>query len=131
MKEAEQFAAEDAKKKDEAETRNHADHMVYQSEKTLADMGDKIDANDKQSIETALQKVRTALTGTDTDAIKSAVDELEKTFYAVSEKLYSQAAPQDAPPFTGGDAGSGPDTAGGGHEGQVYDADYEVVDDGE
>ena len=130
MKDAEQFAEEDAKNKEEAETRNHADHMVYQSEKTLADMGDKIEADDKQAIEAALEKVKTALTGTDTESIKQAVEELEKAFYAASEKLYSQAAPQDAPPFTGGDAGPGPD-AGGGPDGNVYDADYEVVEDGE
>ena len=132
MKEAEEFAEEDAKRKDEAETRNHADHMVYQSEKTLADMGDKIDAADKQAVEAALEKVKTALSSDDTASIKQAVEELEKAFYAASEKLYAQAAPpQDAPPFTGGDAGPGPGANGGGPDGPVYDADYEVVDDEE
>jgi len=125
IKEAEQFAAEDAKRKDEADTRNHADQMVYQSEKTIDDMGDKLDAGDKRTIEDAIAKVKTALTGTDTAAIKQAVEELEKAFYAASEKLYSQVNPQ------GGDQ-QGPGNAqgpGGGDSGDYYDADYEVVDD--
>ena len=121
IKEAEQYAAEDAQRKDEADTRNHADQIVYQSEKTIDDMGDKLDANDKQTIEEAIEKVKTALSGTDTQAIKQAVEELEKSFYAVSEKLYSQVDPQ------GGDA-QGPD-GGPGASGDYYDADYEVVDD--
>jgi len=128
IKEAEKFAAEDAKRKDEADTRNHADQMVYQSEKTLADMGDKIDSSDKQTIEAAIEKVKTALTGTDTQTIKDSVSELEKAFHAVSEKLYSQVNPQgDAQGPDGGDPG-GPDGAGGGGA-DYYDADYEVVDD--
>ena len=120
MKEAEQFAAEDAQRKEEAETRNHADHMVYQSEKTLADMGDKLDSADKQTIEDALAKVKTALTGADTATIKQSVEELEKAFYAASEKLYSQVQPENAAPPT--DAPESP-------AGEVYDADYEVVED--
>jgi len=129
VKEAEQYAEEDAKRKDEVDTRNQADQMVYQSEKTLDEMGEKIDADDKQTIEAAIEKVKTALSGTDTPAIKEAVDELEKAFYAVSEKLYSQAGPQDGAP--GPDMG-GPDFGGaapGGQNDGVYDADYEVVDE--
>jgi len=130
VKEAEQYAEEDAKRKEEVDTRNHADQMVYQSEKTLDEMGDKIDADDKQTIEAAIEKVKTALSGTDTPAIKEAVDELEKAFYAVSEKLYSQAAPQDGAPgpdFNGADFGGG--AAPEGPADGVYDADYEVVDE--
>ena len=127
IKEAEKYASEDAQRKDEADTRNHADQMVYQSEKTLADMGDKIDASDKQAIEAAREKVKTALAGTSTDAIKDAVSELEKAFYAASEKLYSQVNPQgDGQGPAGGDPG-GPSGGPGG--GEYYDADYEVVDD--
>ena len=124
IKEAEQYAAEDAQRKDEAETRNHADQMVYQSEKTLDDMGDKLDSGDKQTIEEAIEKVKTALKGTDTAEIKQAVEELEKAFYAASEKLYSQANPQGGDPQGGfeGDPGAGTG-------GDYYDADYEVVDD--
>ena len=97
------------------------DQLVYQSEKTLEEMGDKVEAADKQTIEDAVAKVKTTLSGTDVEAIKLATDELQKAFYAVSEKLYSQANPQDA-------AGQNP---GGGQnpEGEFYDADYEVVDD--
>ncbi|NLL45805.1 MAG: molecular chaperone DnaK [Clostridiales bacterium] len=125
VREAEQFAAEDAKRKEEIDTRNHADQMVYQSEKTLSEMGDKISAEDKKTIEDAIAKVKTALAGTDTAQIKSASEELTKAFYAVSEKLYSQAG--------GAQAGAGfdPNAAGdtGAAGGQYYDADYEVVDD--
>jgi len=133
IKEAEQYAEEDAKRKDEVDTRNHADQMVYQSEKTLDEMGDKIEADDKQSIEAAIEKVKTSLSGTDTQAIKDSVGELEKAFYAVSEKLYSQAAPQQdgeapGPDFGGAGNPFGGADAGGQSDG-VYDADYEVVDE--
>ena len=132
VKEAEQYAAEDAKRKDEADTRNHADQMVYQSEKTLDDMGDKIDADDKKTIEDAIEKVKTALSGTDNETIKAAVGDLEKAFYAVSEKLYSQAGPQGGPDDPGaGGAGGGAGGSSAGGDGEVYDADYEVVDDEE
>jgi len=131
VKEAEQYAEEDAKRKDEVDTRNHADQMVYQSEKTLDEMGEKLDADDKANIEAAVEKVKTALNGTDTQVIKDAVSELEKAFHAASEKLYSQpGGPQDGAPgpdFGGADFG-GAAPGGGGNDG-VYDADYEVVDD--
>jgi molecular chaperone DnaK len=125
VKEAEKYAADDAQRKDEADTRNHADQIMYQSEKALADMADKVDADDKQNIEDAIQKVKTALSGTDIQTIKDAVAELEKAFYAVSEKMYSQVNPQEgAQGPDGGDPGSP-----GGGDGEYYDADYEVVDD--
>jgi molecular chaperone DnaK len=122
VQEAEQYAAEDQKRKEEADTRNQADQIVYQSEKALADAGDKIDAADKKTIEDELAKVRTALAGTDVEAIKAASEELQKAFFAVSEKLYAQ---------TGGDGDTGAGTPGGGDAagGEYYDADYEVVDD--
>ncbi|MEL4106816.1 molecular chaperone DnaK [Oscillospiraceae bacterium WX1] len=130
VKEAEQFAQEDARRKDEADTRNHADQLVYQSEKTLADVGDKISAADKQPVEDALSKVKTALSGTDLEAIKTASDELQKAFYAVSEKLYAGANPETNPGANPGAGNGGAGTEGtnpGG--GEYYDADYEVVDD--
>jgi len=133
VKEAEQYAAEDALRKDEADTRNHADQMIYQSEKTLDDMGDKLDAEDKQKIDEALAKVKTAMSGTDTQAIKDAVGELEKAFYAASEKLYSQVTPppDGAAGGPGGPGGPGGYESAGGPGGaeEYYDADYEVVDD--
>ncbi len=130
VKEAERYAAEDAKRKEEVDTRNQADQMIYQSEKTLADLGDKLDSADKSNIQEAIEKVRTALKGTDTAAIKNATEELSKAFYAASEKIYSQAQnSQNAQ-----QQGAGPDAGaqGGpqdGSQGQYYDADYEVVDD--
>ncbi|MDD6188480.1 MAG: molecular chaperone DnaK [Clostridiales bacterium] len=125
VKEAEQYAAEDAKRKEEVDTRNQADQMVYQSEKTVAELGDKLDAAEKSNIEAAIGKVKTALSGTDTAAIKAATDELTQAFYAVSEKLYQQqaaAGDQGTAGAPGADAGA----AGGA---DYYDADYEVVDD--
>ena len=114
VREAEQFAAEDAKRKEEVDTRNQADQMVYQTEKTLEEMGDKISAGDRSDVEARLNALKDALKGTDTTSIKNATEELTRAFYAVSEKLYSQAAQP------------GPDSA---PEDNVVDADYEVVDD--
>ena len=131
VKEAEQFAAEDAKRKEEVETRNQGDQLVYQTEKTLEEMGDKISAEDKASVESALGKLKETLKGNDTEAIKGATDELTKAFYAVSEKLYAQQGAQAGQ--------AGPDMGGAGFNGgaqqntqagpDVVDADYEVVDD--
>jgi len=120
VKEAEQYAAQDKKLKEEVETRNQADQMVYQTEKTLADMGGKIPADDKGKVQGALDKLKETLKGTDSAAIKADTEALQQAFYAVSEKLYQQANPQGAQP--GGDAGAS-------QEGQYYDADYKVVDD--
>ncbi len=124
VKEAEQFAAEDAKRKEEIDVRNQGDQMVYQTEKTLEELGDKLDAGEKAEVETPLNALKEALKGTDTEAIKSATETLTQAFYKVSEKLYQQAAPQgDAAP--GADAGAGTNADGQ----QYYDADYTVVDD--
>ena len=129
VKEAEQYAAQDKKMKEDVETRNQADQMVYQSEKTLSEMGDKIPADDKNKVQAGIDKLKEALKGTDTAAIKAATDALTQDFYAVSEKLYQQANPQGAQ----GGAQAGPDMGGqqGGNAqgGQYYDADYKVVDD--
>ncbi|MCI8810179.1 MAG: molecular chaperone DnaK [Oscillibacter sp.] len=122
VKEAEQYAAQDKKLKEDVETRNQADQMVYQCEKTLTDMGDKIPADDKGKVQGALDKLKETLKGNDTAAIKADTEALTQAFYAVSEKLYQQANPQGAQP--------GPD-AGASQEGEFYDADYKVVDDDE
>ncbi len=124
VREAEQYAAEDAKRKEEVDVRNQGDQMVYQTEKTLEEMGDKIPASDKSEIEGALASLKTALSGTDTQAIKSATETLTQAFYKVSEKLYQQANPQ-------GDAGCAGDCNNCGDNGgqNYYDADYTVVDD--
>ena len=124
VREAEQYAAQDAKLKEEVEVRNQADQMVYQSEKTLGEVGDKISADEKAKVQAGIDKLKETLKGTDTAAIKAATEELTKEFYAVSEKLYQQANPQGAQ-----GAQPGPDAAQGGQSGQYYDADYKVVDD--
>ena len=127
VKDAEQFAAEDAKKKEEIDIRNQGDQMVYQTEKVMEDLKDKIDANDKSTLDAALNKLKDALKGTDVEAIKTATEELSKAFYPISEKLYGQAGAQGQP---------GPDMGGAGFGGaadqgdpNVVDADYQVVDD--
>jgi molecular chaperone DnaK len=125
VKEAEQYAAEDAKRKDEVDTRNQADQMVYQTEKTMEELGDKIDAADRGSVETALNALKDTLKGSDVEAIKSATEELSKAFYAVSEKLYQNAAPQGDATSAAGSTGA--DSGNNGQE--YYDADYKVVDD--
>ena len=116
VKEAEQYAAEDKARKEEVDTHNNAEHLIYQTEKTLGELGDKISAEEKSSIEAAVEKLKEANKGTDLEAIKAASDELQKAFYAVSEKLYQQANPQ------GGAQGAQPGDDG------VVDADYETVD---
>ena len=121
VKEAEQYAAQDKKLKEEVETRNQADQMVYQSEKTLAEMGDKLPADEKAKVQAGIDKLKETLKGQDVEAIKAATEELTQAFYAVSEKLYQQANPQ-------GGAQPGPDAGAQGGQ-QYYDADYKVVDD--
>ena len=127
VREAEQFAAEDAKRKEEVDTRNQADQMVYQTEKTLEEMGDKLPAEDKASVESAMNNLKEKLKGNDTAEIKAATEELTKAFYAVSEKLYQQTGAQGQP---GPDMG-GANFGGGASNGDpnVVDADFEVVDD--
>lgn len=137
VKEAEKFAAEDKKRKEEIEIRNNADSMVYQSEKTIKDLGDKLSADDKSKIETEINKVKEALKGTDNEAIKAATEALTQAFYDVSAKIYQQnPGAQGADPgagFNPGAAGFDPGQQAGGNaaggQDNVYDADYKVVDD--
>ncbi len=125
VKEAEQYAAEDAKIKEKVEIRNQADQLVYQAEKTLGEVGDKIPESEKAPVQAGLDKLKETLKGEDTDAIKAATEELTQLFYKMSEKLYQQQAPQGDPNM-GGQPGGDPN---GGQ--QYYDADYKVVDDDE
>ncbi|MBR2311072.1 MAG: molecular chaperone DnaK [Oscillospiraceae bacterium] len=120
VKEAEQYAAEDKARKEEVDTHNNAEHLVYQTEKTLNELGDKVSEEEKAPILAAIEKLKEANKGTDVEAIKTAMDEVQKAFYPVAEKLYQQAAPQGDQP--GGNAGG---NAGGDN---VVDADYETVD---
>ncbi|MGI5929334.1 molecular chaperone DnaK [Pseudoflavonifractor sp.] len=130
VREAEQFAAEDAKRKEEVDVRNQGDQMVYQTEKVMEDLKDKLSTEDKNTLDAALNKLKDALKGTDTQAIKTATEELGKAFYPISEKLYSQAGGQQAGPDMGG-AGFGGAQAGqsDNSDPNVVDADYKVVDD--
>ena len=133
QKEAEAHAAEDAKAKEGVEVRNNADSLAYQCEKQLKDLGDKVPGNIKKDVEDLVNRVREALKGSDTDAIKSAADALQAKFQEVSSELYKQAAAQQAPPPPqGGPAGPGPEAAPGGaapKEGDVVDAEFEMVDE--
>ena len=126
VKEAEQYAAEDKARKDEVDTRNNADQIIYQSEKTLNEMGDKVTEAEKAPVKEAIEKLKTAQKGTDLAAIKAATEEVQKAFYAVSEKLYKNAAPQ-------GEANAAPNAGAGqqagGNDDGVVDADYEEVKD--
>ncbi len=126
VKEAEQYAAEDAKMKEAVETRNNGDQMVYQAEKALGEMGDKIPEDEKSKVQAGIDRLKEVLKGEDTAAIKAATDELQQAFFAVSEKMYQQAGPQGDPNPMGG---SGPQQSADGQ--QYYDADYKVVDDDE
>jgi len=134
VKEAEKHAEEDKKKKEEVDIRNNADSMVYQSEKTLKDLGDKLGSEDKSKIEAEINKVKEALKGTDTEAIKRATESLTQAFYEISSKIYQQNPGAQGGPNPGagfGGAAGGPGAQGPGAQGQdnVYDADYKVVDD--
>ena len=127
QKEAELHAEEDKKAKEAIEVRNNADSLAYQCEKQLKDLGDKIPADKKSEIESAIEAVREALKGSDTDAIKSAYDTLQNKFQAVSEELYKHAAEQ-------AQAGGAEQAADAGaakpkKEGDVVDAEFEVVDE--
>ena len=128
VKEAEQFAAEDAKRKEEVDVRNQADQVIYQTEKALEDAKDKISADDKASVEAALNKLKEAMKGTDVEAIKTATEEASKAFYPIAEKMYQQTGAQGgAQP--GPDMGSAQTGGTTNTDPNVVDADYEVVDD--
>ena len=133
VREAEQYAAEDAKRKEEIDTRNQGDQMVYQTERTLEELGDKVDAAEKAEVESKLNELKETLKGSDTAAIKAATEALTQVFYKLSEKMYQQSNPQGGQP--GANPGCDPncqsgDCSKGGDNGQqYYDADYTVVDD--
>ena len=125
VKEAEQFAAEDKKKKEAVDTKNMADNMVYQTEKTLADLGDKITEDEKAGIQAEVDKLKEMLKTEeiDTEAVKAQTEAVSKKFYEISSKLYQDAQAQAQAGAQ--DAGQGADAA----DDNVVDADYKVVDD--
>ena len=135
VKEAEQFANEDKKRKDEVETRNHADTLVYETEKTMKELGDKIAESDKSRINAEVENVKSALNGSDSEAIKAATEKLTEVSYEVFGKIYQQQAQQNGgaagfDPNAGaaGSGNNGGSNSSNGNDDGVVDADYEVVD---
>ena len=127
VEEAERFAAEDKKRKEDVEARNQADSLVYQTEKTVKELGDKIDEADKARINAEVENVKNALAGTDAEAIKAATEKLTEVSYDVFGKVYQQQGAQPGA-YAGFNAGSANGSTNTGNDGAV-DADYEVVDD--
>lgn len=125
VKEAEAFATEDKKKKEEVEARNAADQMVYQTEKSMNEFGDKVTQADKDSVNPKLDALKEALKGTDVEAVKKAQEELQTAFYAVAERIYKEqgAAAQQAGAAQTDVQGEGTNAAGGSDD-NVVDADY-------
>ena len=122
VKDAAAYAEQDKKRREEVDTRNNADQMVYQAEKTLADAGDKLDASDKAAAEAKIAELKTALQGTDVEAIKQKLDEVQKAFYDISEKLYKAAADAQQ-------AGQADSQSTGAAGGDYVDTDYKDVDE--
>lgn len=129
VKEAEQFAEEDKKKREAIDLRNNADQMVYQTEKMLSEEGEKFSADDKSALETKVAALKEALKGENLDAIKSAQEDLQNKFYEVSQKLYEAAQAAGANPNGAAGAGFDPNQAAGGADAGYTDADYTEVDD--
>ena len=124
VKEAEKFAAEDKAKKEEAEVRNQADTMVYQCEKALNELGDKLDSADKDAVTEKIQKTKDAIASNDVEKMKAATEELTAKFNEIAQKVYAQAAPNGAEGGAAGGAGTQSND-----DPNVVDADYKVVDD--
>ena len=130
VREAEQFAAEDKARKEEVDTHNEADQTAYQMEKSLNELGDKISDSEKAPIQAAIEHLKEVNKGNDVAAIKAAIEETQKAFYPVAEKLYKQSAPQGDPNGAGFN-GAGPNGGfnGGKPDDGVVDADFEEVKD--
>ena len=126
VREAEQFAAEDKKRREEVDAKNAAENLCYTVEKLISENGDKMDASEKSDLEAKVKVLKDAMNANNMDSIKSASDDLQKAMYAVSEKLYQNAAPQQGPQAGPADQASGSAGANGGN---VYDADFKDVDD--
>ena len=129
IKDAEAHASEDKKRKEEIEVKNNAESLVYNSEKTLEELGDKLSGEEKAKVEAEIENTKKTLEGNDTEAIKNATDKLTKVFYEISEKLYKQAGTAaDAAGATGAAEAAPEDTAEASDD-TVVDADYKVEDD--
>ena len=124
VKDAEMFAEEDKKRREEIDARNAADNMVFQCEKTLTDLSDKVSADEKAKVQSKIDALKEALKGTNTDEIKSKQEDLQKDFYEMSAKMYQQQAPQGAPDMGAQDMGGS-----NGQAGDYVDADFKEVDE--
>ena len=120
VKDAEKFAEEDKKAREAVDVRNRAESVIFQSEKTLTDLGDKADPADAQEVKNAIEKLRETLKGSDVEAIKADTEAVEKSFYKISEKLYAQ---QQGQPGAGADPNAG--AGNNGSDGTYYNANYE------
>ena len=125
VKDAQAHAEEDKKKKEEIEVRNNAESLVYNSEKTLSELGDKISGEEKAKVETEIESTKKALESNDVEKIKETTERLTKVFYEMSEQLYKNANP-NAGAESNAEANTETD---GNNDGNVYDADYKVEDD--
>ena len=125
VKDAERYAAEDKKRREEVDTKNEAENACYAAEKLLKENGDKLDAADKSDVESKVAALKEAVNKGDTALMKTGMEELQKALYAASEKLYKNAASQDGQAPQGGQPGAGQAPNGG----NVYDAEYKDVDD--
>ena len=123
VKEAESYAAEDKKRREAVDVRNNADQMIYQTEKTVSEFGDKLSEDEKNKINSAKEALKEALKGEDIEAIKAKQEELQKEVYAVSEKVYKAAAQAQ------GEQGGAEPNANAQGDPNVYEADYTDVDD--
>ena len=126
VRDAEQYAAEDKKRREEVDTKNEAENLCYQAEKLVNESGDKISDEDKNAIQSKVSATKTAIEQNAVDAIKMATEDLQKTVYEVSAKLYQQANPQGAPDM--GNMGNMGGNPAGGSDGNVYDADFTDVE---
>ena len=125
VKEAEQFAEEDKKRREEVETKNNAENLCYQAEKLVNESGDKLEEADKTEVNNKVAALKTTMQNGTVEEIKSGMDELQKAIYAVSEKLYKASAPQQGEQAA---PGANPQQGGQNPNGDVYDADYKDVD---
>ena len=130
VKEAEQYAAEDAKRKEDVDLRNNADQLIYQCDQAVKELGDKITPDELTKIDNAKKKLEEALKGTDSDAIKNASAELGDIFQGISARVYQETGAAGAAGAAGaGAAGAGAAGGSAADKKDFYDADYEVVDD--
>ena len=123
VKEAEKFADEDKKQKEAIDVKNTAENMIYQSEKTLDEIGNKVSDDEKAPVRSAIDKLKETVKSGTTDAIKADTEALQQAFYKISEKLYAQSGAQGAQGAPGADGGAG--AQGSGSDGTYYNADFE------